>query len=272
MAFPSVALKPHSPAFLALITTTCSILPMHLLAQEIVETSHKFSVGTYLSQGKYGANDNTDIIYFPASYELSHFPWVLSVTVPYLSIKGPGDVFLETGNIGRGRGSVPEYIDEAGLGDIFVSASYQLPALTDSGLFMDLSLQAKLPTADETRDLGTGETDYGPQVDVYLARGRNTWFANAGYRWRGKTALYDLRDSAYGSIGMMRQFGENTYLGLVYDYREKASTSSYDSHELMPFVSWNISKRWNLMVYTITGFTDSSADQTLGAQVSFTIP
>lgn len=241
------------------------------LAQDEPAITQKFTLGTYLSQGDYGAEENTDIRYFPLTYEISRFPWVLSLTVPYLELSGPGDVFLETGNIGRDPAS-REAIDERGLGDVFVSATYQLPPVLGDRVFLDFSVQAKVPTADEKRDLGTGELDYGPQLDLYTSAGRNTYFSTLGYRRRGKTSLYDLQDTAYASIGAMRQYGDNTYLGLVYDYREGASSSSVESHELMPFVSFNLDSRWNLMVYTIVGFTDSSADRTLGIQVSYSIP
>jgi hypothetical protein len=268
MKFPSFHSKLN--IFLTLLFITC--LPLAASAQENTEISHKFSLGSYLSGGKYGAQENTDIVYFPLTYELSRFPWVLSVTVPYLGLKGPGDVFLETGNIGRPSTVQDEAVDESGLGDVFVSATYQLPSLLKDSIFVDFSLQAKLPTADEKRDLGTGETDYGAQLDFYNTRERNTYFATIGYRWRGRTPLYNLQDSAHASMGAMRQYGESTYLGLIYDYREKASGGSFDSHEIMPFISYNLSTRWNLMVYTIQGFTDSSADQTLGIQISLTLP
>jgi hypothetical protein len=242
------------------------------LAQDIPETLHKFTVGGYFSSGDYGANTDTDIDYFPLSYEISRFPWVLSVTVPYLGLDGPGDVFLETGNIGRPRPGQTTFIDEEGLGDVFLAASYQFDPIFNGWVFVDLSLQAKLPTADETRDLGTGETDYGYQLDFYTTLARNTYFSSVGYRQRGKTPLYDLEDSLFASVGLMRQYGDNTYLGLIYDYREAASSNSFESHELMPFISYNVTPQWNVMLYTIAGFTDSSADRTVGFQFSYTLP
>jgi len=37
-------------------------------------------------------------------------------------------------------------------------------------------------------------------------------------------------------------------------------------------VSYNLGKQWNFMLYTILGFTASSADQTFGLQASYTLP
>lgn len=233
---------------------------------------HKFTLGSYFSQGDYGSTEETDITYFPISYELTTFPWVLSVTAPYLALQGPGDVFFETGNIGGGRDEVNEFVDERGIGDVFLSATYQFPPVLNDWIFVDFTLQAKLPTADETRDLGTGELDLGYQLDFYSTLERNTYFSTLGYRQRGKTPLFDLENSFYASLGMMRQYGDNTFLGLIYDYRERASSNAFESHELMPFVSYNLGKQWNFMLYTIVGFTASSADQTFGLQASYTLP
>ena len=233
---------------------------------------HKFTLGSYFSQGDYGSTEETDITYFPISYELTTFPWVLSVTAPYLALQGPGDVFFETGNIGGGRDEVNEFVDEQGIGDVFLSATYQFPPVLNDWVFVDFTLQAKLPTADETRDLGTGELDLGYQLDFYSTLERNTYFSTLGYRQRGKTPLFDLENSFYASLGMMRQYGDNTFLGLIYDYRERASSNAFESHEFMPFVSYNLGKQWNFMLYTIVGFTASSADQTFGLQASYTLP
>src|SRR5690606_5927353 len=110
------------------------------------------------------------------------------------------------------------------------------------------------------------------QLDLYKSLGATTLFSTLGYRHRGRTPLYDLRDSLFLSLGLMRTLNERSSLGLLYDYREAASESSAESHELMPFYAWSPARQWNLMVYTILGFTPSSADETLGLQVSYSWP
>jgi hypothetical protein len=264
----------NQPQFQTLVLALIISLgcPLALQAQDVEAITQKISLGSHFSTGNYGAEEKTDILFFPVSYELAKFPWVLTVTAPYLGLKGPGDVFLETGNIGRGRTGTNEIIDEKGLGDLVIAASYQFPPIFKGWVFVDLTLQAKLPTADETRDLGTGETDYGYQLDFYTTLDRNTWFSSIGYRNRGKTPLFDLENSTFASLGYMRQYGERTYAGLIYDYRERASSNSFESHEIMPFVSYNLTEKWNLMVYAIAGFTDSSADRAFGLQLSYTLP
>src|SRR5690606_24220977 len=168
-------------------------------------------------------------------------------------------------------GSTAPSIDSKGLGDLLLSGTWQLDPLPGN-LFVDLGLQLKLPTADAGRGLGTGESDLSLQVDLYRSFGGLTGFATLGYRQRGRTPLYDLRDSAFGSLGVLRPWGSNGRLGLLYDYRDAASSHSHESHELMPFYAWEPGGGWNLMVYALLGFTPSSADRAGGLQLSYTWP
>ena len=269
----SMRLYSHHRKTVLLLTAACAavLAPAPSLAQDDSIT-RKLTLGGYFSRGDYGALQDTDLLYLPLSFELARFPWVVSVTVPWLSLDGPGDVFLEAGNIGRPRPGDNPLISEDGLGDVVISGTWQSDALFGGAVYLDLSLQAKLPTADETRDLGTGERDYSVQADLYRNLGATTVFTTLGYRHRGRTPLYDLEDSAYFSLGAMHPLGETASLGLLYDFRERASSSAFESHELMPFVSWTPDEHWNLMFYTIFGFTDSSADRAAGFQLSYTWP
>lgn len=260
--------RPATSFLLNLIIAFMFASPSQLAAQDGPDYARKVTLGLYNSQGDYGAVEETDITYLPLSFEVARFPWIVSVTVPYISLDGPGDVFLEAGNIGR-PGANQTILSERGAGDVILNATYQLDPILNDFAFLDLGVQVKVPTADETRDLGTGETDISYQADLYKTFGNTTVFTTLGYRYRGKTALYDLEDSAYFSFGGIRQMSETTNLGLLYDYREAASSSAYETHELMPFVSWEGNSGWGYMVYTIIGFTSSSADKAIGAQISY---
>ena len=274
----SISGKQHDKRnfFTPLLLASSCLIPLPAWPQNTTETAlpdassfkHKITLGTFYSRGNYGAHRDTEIAFLPASYEIARFPWIVSVTVPWLALEGPGDVFLEAGNLSRPEAS-REYISERGLGDVTLSATYQLPSLLNDLVFLDLTLQAKLPSADEDRDLGTGELDLSYQLDLYGALDSLTLFSSIGYRQRGRTALYDLQDNAFLSLGVLQELGGDHSVGLIYDYREAASTNAHELHELMPFYSWSPDPSWNLMVYTIVGFTDSSAEQAVGVQVSY---
>lgn len=246
------------------------LMPLSSLAQDPeIPISQKLTLGAYYSNGDYGSDEDTSITYIPLTYEISNFPWIFSISIPFLALEGPGDVFLETGSIGRPNARAASNISEHGVGDVILTGSYQFQPVFNNFAYLDFSLIVKLPVADEARSLGTGETDISVQFDLYKIINSTTFYSILGYRKRGRTPLYDLEDSAYFSLGLMQQLSDRSSVGLVYDFREAASSTGFEGHELMPFYSWMPDEQWNLMLYSIVGFTDSSAKQAFGLQLSY---
>lgn len=58
-------------------------------------------------------------------------------------------------------------------------------------------------------------------------------------------------------------------MGAYYDYRQAASNFSDESHELVPYVTWQISSKWSLTGLTSVGFSEASADLSLMGQLSY---
>ena len=248
---------------------------------------HTLSAAAYYSKGDYGQGADTSIYYFPLSYELAGERWRFEATVPFVEISGQGNVLVNIGGVGRGADDPifdPGFTDAAavsanGLGDSIFSLSYQMDALYAGGPFMDITAELKYPSADEDKGLGTGEPDYAFQLDLFQLFGDSTAFSTLGYRVRGETALFpDLQDSWFLTLGFMRPVsnrwlqekieGEWSF-GLIYDYRERASQFSKETHELVPYVSWSPHSDWTLMTYLVKGFTRDSADIAVGSQLSY---
>jgi hypothetical protein len=55
---------------------------------------------------------------------------------------------------------------------------------------------------------------------------------------------------------------------MIYSYGAPASDFSSEIHELLPYVSWELSDRWSLMAYGVWGFTVDSPDFALGTQLT----
>lgn len=237
-------------------------------------TRHNFSAGGYYSYGDYGQTEDTTIRYLPASYDYTVSNWNLKVAVPYLEVSGLGNVLVNVGGIGTSEfnGLVvrEETKTSRGRGDTVLSATYQFPTFAEGVPFIDLGFEVKLPTADEQQGLGTGKTDYGVQLDLYQLLGETTLFATAGYKFRGRSSLFsEMTNSAYASLGFSRPLSQQWSYGLIYDYREAASETSKETHELLPYVSWLPAPRWSLMSYVVEGFTRDSANFAAGIQLSY---
>jgi len=241
-------------------------------AQADPATRNSLGLGAYYSAGDYGLDDDTSIHFFPVSYERSVGNWNLQLATGHLQVTGYGNVLVNVGGVGRN-----EFVDlddnlekstSRGVGDTVLSATYQWPGVGQSGVFLDIGVEVKLPTADESQGHGTGELDYSGQVDVYKLLGGTTIFSTLGYRIRGQSTLFDeMTDSAFVSLGFSQPVNERWSYGLIYDFRDAASASSGETHELLPYVSWAPTPSWSLMFYTAKGFTVDSPDIAFGLQL-----
>lgn len=230
-------------------------------------------VGTGLdfSTGSYGEAQDTDILYVPVTVRYTKFPWTARLTVPYLEIEGPGGV---VGGVDAPviTGEESETISkESGLGDVVAALAYAVDPWSDAAPALDVTAKAKLPTADEDKDLGTGEADYSLQLDASKTWGKWSPFATAGYQFMGSSARLDLDNRFYGSLGVTRALPGKSSAGVSYDFRQAASKSSDDSHEVGVFGTWRAADDWRLTVYSAAGLSDGAPDLNVGVQVHHTL-
>lgn len=225
------------------------------------------TTGFDYTTGDYGAAADTDILYVPVTVEYETGPWRAGVTVPYISIKGPGNVVGGTdGAIVTGTGGGTTRRTSEGIGDVVLSATYALP-MTDQKLpLIELTGKIKLPTADEDEGLGTGEFDLTGQVDVSKKIGRLTPFGTLGYQFIGEPAGTDLDNIFLFSLGAGYEISERLSAGLIFDYRQAASKAAEDPVELTPYVAWQASERLSLNAYLVLGLSDGSPDHGFGVQ------
>lgn len=237
-----------------------------VLAQQ-VPVEQAISVGAYHARGDYGENLDTKINYLPISYEYNRERWGLQFMVPHLQVTGFGNVLVNVGGITQAVAG-DRVTREQGPGDAVVTALYHLDPI--AGVFLDLRIDLKLPTADEKRALGTGEMDISAQVDASANIGEAAIFASAGYNLRGKTGLYPgLKNSFFTQLGIAKPIDEVFSIGAFYDYRQSASRYTPESHELSPYFSWQFSEAWSFTGLAVFGFTDASAERAIMGQLRY---
>ncbi|HET7662997.1 MAG TPA: transporter [Rhodanobacteraceae bacterium] len=246
------------------------------------------STGVNYSSGKYGTDTTTDIWYVPLSFGYNTGKWRFKVTVPYIRISGNGNVvpgvgrvdnrnplglghgrgLLAPGNGGSGTGTTQTGSSSAsGLGDVVAQASYNLFYDKSSRFGMDLGAKVKFGTADENKGLGTGQNDYGLNLDAYKGIGNWTLFGGVGYMTYGSSQYIQLDNGANANIGVSYRFSDHNTLGAYYYYRERISDSGYAQKELTAYWNHDINKRVRLQMYALTGFSDGSPDVGGGASL-----
>jgi hypothetical protein len=164
---------------------------------------------SYLT-GDYGENDNTDITYVATSIKRYLSKGDVTLTIPYVDISD-GATFVggEVEPIEGGGGS--------GLGDVILKGRYYAVEQDGPLPYIDLVGSIKIPTADEDKGLGTGETDFTWMVEFARRLKKKGWIALAeiGYTFVGEPSGFDVDNR-----GLYR-------LGLAYEYDPKITLSGY---------------------------------------------
>ena len=160
--------------------------------------------------GDFGSGIETDLYDLPIIVTVASDRQQFRLTVPYLSITTAEPVTFTGGEIIRRGGGAQGSATNSGIGDVVVQEEYDFVQGGAKRPWISGIARLKLPTADETKGLGTGEADYGPGLAIvqpagsrasllfeaqYVVRGdppsvnfRNTWWLSAGAQWRRGSA------------------------------------------------------------------------------------
>ena len=207
--------------------------------------------------------------YVPFSLTYNTFPWKYKITVPYVNISGPGNVIggadggIVIGTDTDGR------ISEHGIGDSILSTTYSLDDLWGSAPFIDITAKIKLPTADNDKALGTGETDYSLQLDIANTYNKHTPFGTLGYKIVGDPGTINYDNRIYGTIGINYKLSDIYSTGLLFDYRQAIVDTVEDQKEGVAYLNWKPARHLSVMGYLVSGFSDGSPDSGLGFQFKY---
>lgn len=245
-----------------------ALAAMIMVSAQAVAGDSGFSLTTGMdySSGKYGGTQSTDILYIPLTGRYETGRWVLQLTVPYVSITGPGNV--TQGGIVLGSAKTAR-TTEAGLGDVVAGATYNVYGETGPDpLLIDLTGKVKFGTADEKKGLGTGSNDYSTQVDMYKTMGLFTALGTVGYKVMGNAPGLKLDNVFYGSLGGVYKISQQTSGGLILDLRQKVTPTGASQRDVTAFISHKINQDWKTQLYAVDGFSNASPDWGAGAMLT----
>lgn len=223
-----------------------------------------FTTGIDYSKGDYGTAIDTSMVVVPLSAQLRTGNWRATASIPWLRIDGANVV---------GGGNGPIVIDpnaprtiRQGFGDVSLGLAYDISE-QDFGLGVQFSGRVKLPTASQSKGLGTGKADFSGAVELSKTYGSVTPFVSLGYRLPGDPAGIDLQNGFVGSAGFSLATGRSVVL-LSYDYRETASLLSEDSQELFGAFTTPVSKKLDFTLYGSAGLSKGAPDYGVGAMIT----
>lgn len=250
----------NRPIYLLPLLALCA--PLHAQESERVPPSAQQNggaavdmfTGVEFQQLEVSDTEEVDKFSVPLTARLTKGPLRISAQLPYVRVKGPGNVVAPSGPLGLPILIDPTKPAEAstreGLGDLRVAASYDLPV---SGLNVSLSSGAKLPTASAEKGLGTGEADYWVGTDVSTTVGAVTPFAGVAYTKAGDPEGFELRNTLSGQAGAALRLGSSMSAHLGYSYAEDAGQSAQDEQRVFGGVNTAVGTGLSLGFYGSAG-------------------
>ena len=262
---------------LAIFPVCMAFLSAPLSVYAAADGAVSASLGAEYSTGDYGTSSKTAFWFFPTTLKHETDVNMISLTVPYVSVEGQGDVVVTAGG-GMGMGGGARTISrsstrtstrtDSGFGDVVLTGSHAIVNTVSARI--DLTGKIKFGTADEKDNLGTGENDYAVQLDLENHLNSNSIFGSAGYKILGDPPGTDFRNVFYGSIGFSHRLDAVRTAGLAYDAQQSALSGASGQSELTLFLSNKLDKKTKLTGYVLKGLADGSPDWGLGITLKLT--
>lgn len=260
-------------------------------------------IGADYATGKYGEPTKTEDLYVPFSVGYRSGAWRAKLVLPYISIKGNGEVVGgpddrlvddrrssnsgsgSSGSSGSGGGgqddseeededsnpaTATSTTSESGLGDVSLSATYSAIVDESRGFYLDVTARVKLGTADEAKGLGSGETDYGLHIDLDKDVGDFTLSLGMGYTVIGEPAGFNYRNVVSASTGVGYRFTEAFSANTYVSYRQSVRAGAPNQLDVAPGVSFRLNDNQRVNAYMLFGLEDGSPDFGAGLSYSYT--
>lgn len=161
--------------------------------------------------GDFGTTVTTDLEYLSSTLGYASSDYNLSVTIPYLFLSGSAT--------------------ENGVGDIILRGGRVLAPVGSRGLLLDGSVAVKLPSADETKGLGTGKPDYGAFLGLHQHFGSYKVSLLSGYIWTGDPPGIDYRDTYLYGAGLSKMF-TRTEVSVSFEGRQSLISGAKNPQEV----------------------------------------
>jgi hypothetical protein len=251
------------------LTALGAVAAVHTPAWAAAEDfGFRVGVGGEYSTGDYGGGESIDEVYVPVNFIFDAPRVTARVTVPYLTVRAPEGTVTEgpDGETVIGEGPMKT---ESGIGDVLAALTvYDVLVLGAGDYAMDLTGKVKFGTASADDGLGTGETDYSIEANLFRFFEKLTLLGVGGYVIRGDPPDVDLQDGFLASLGTTYRVSEKARAGLFYDYREASVEGGDALQEVSATLSSRLGTTWWGSGYVLAGIGDGSPDWGLG--LSFT--
>lgn len=232
----------------------------------------KVSASANFETGNYGSSNRTDTWYLPVTVK-KDLPdgAFFSVTIPYVSQTGDASVSNIGGSPFKIKPSTGAVATSSGLGDVILRGGYTL-ITENKNVPFDLTLNAKIkvPTADDSKGLGTGEFDAGAGLEFAKSLPSGfTGYLDLYYTSIGDPSGLDLDDRFFFDIGFSRKLDPMWTVSAFYEESNTLVKDATNIRDLMVNFEYKADERTRVFLGGTLGLTETSPDFGLTAGVSF---
>ena len=201
-------------------------------------------------QGDYGTPIQSTLWLGYATYGATGARWDANLTVPYLRLK------REEGGIST---------QDQGIGDIVVRGVYRFLPENEEGWSLDGVGAIKLPTASDTKGLGTGQTDVGGFLALHQQLGIFQWTLLSGWIQGGSAGQTGTLTSGAYVVGLNGSWVlDRNRWGLSFEARGAAFQGVPGAREISLDVFHPFTSKWGMKAAFTAGLSDGGPRQSVG--------
>lgn len=229
-----------------------------------------FSATQLYSRGSYGQEVDTAMHATIIKMAYRKKDWGASLSVPFLNIIDPAVEILEYIEIDVAGVfvGVEEDGSRKGIGDTVVSFDRVILRNPRSGTKLQFGTSVKLPTGNESKRLGNGETDVSLFAKGRLRKRNSVFNAVLGYQIMGDTDLTNYNNRLFLTAGFFQRLDRHWGAGLGWRFKQPSRDNRENQQSLSAFVSRKLNRSWGTGLRLNRGLSDSVADFSLSVQLS----
>jgi hypothetical protein len=238
------------------------------------ERESVLTTGLSYQSGDYGTPDTTTVWTIPVNYSFRQGQYGLFVSVPFLAADSTGDEIIVNSQMAKKKKSQTVSTSStgssaSGLGDVVASASYFFPTDHQHDMSYRITGIVKLPTADESNGLGTGEMDISLEGGAIKDIDEYRLAFTLGYEINGDSPVYEYNDVLYGIVGLTKELARKRQAGLALYTSQVVTPGGEAPLEISGFYRQPLSEKQVVSAYLSKGLTNGSPDYFLGGYIEF---
>jgi hypothetical protein len=129
--------------------------------------------------------------------------------------------------------------------------------------------KVKIPTGDASKDLTTGQADYGFGVELDKQIKSTLLFGDLGYTFIGKIAGLDLRNRPMASFGLGQKASQRLTVSGLIDWQRALVADTPDPVEVVGVISYKATPTTTVSPNFFVGLTNGTSAFGVGVEFAF---